>query len=115
MNSIRFIGSAAIALAATAALAHHGWSGYETTATKLSGTVERSNYGNPHGTMVLKAGDRSWNVVLAPVSRMENRGLTREMLANGTSASVEGYVHMQTKDELRAERITIGGKTVELR
>jgi Family of unknown function (DUF6152) len=115
MKSIRFIGGAAIVLVATTVLAHHGWSGYETSVTKLSGTVERSNYGNPHGTMVLKAADKSWNVVLAPVSRMETRGLTREMLASGAPASVEGYIHMQTKDELRAERITIGGKTIELR
>ena len=46
---------------------------------------------------------------------MKNRGLEPEMLAPGTDATVVGYPHRKTKDELRAERITVGGKTVELR
>ena len=33
----------------------------------------------------------------------------------GTTATVVGYQNRQTKDELRAERITIDGKTTELR
>jgi hypothetical protein len=31
------------------------------------------------------------------------------------SVTVEGYPHKSNDDELRAERITIGDKTVELR
>jgi hypothetical protein len=56
-----------------------------------------------------------WLVVLAPPSRMENRGLPRTMLQPGTTATVVGYPHRTESDEMRAERITINGKTVELR
>ena len=46
---------------------------------------------------------------------MENRGLRREMLAPGTQATVVGYPNRNDPEELRAERITIAGKTTELR
>ncbi len=103
------------AVLAVSAFAHHGWSGYDTSLRKLSGTIEASSYANPHGTATLKTDDATWNVVLAPPGRMESRGLSREMLAAGTAAQVEGYVHLDDKSEMRAERITIDGKTVDLR
>jgi len=53
--------------------------------------------------------------VLAPPSRMERRGLDKDMLKPGGSATVEGYANRNKPEELRAERITIGGKTFELR
>jgi hypothetical protein len=53
--------------------------------------------------------------VLAPPSRMERRGLPREALAMGATVTVVGYPHRDTADELRAERITASGNTVELR
>ena len=101
---------------AGAAFAHHGWDGYDDSKIlKLTGRIEAAGYENPHGTATLKTDDATWHVVLAPPSRMMNRGLTREMLAAGTEATVEGYPHRKNAGELRAERITIGGKTVELR
>jgi hypothetical protein len=107
--------SAILVLASATAAAHHGWSGYMDEALKLSGTIQESSYENPHGLATLKTSDKTWKVVLAPVSRMESRGLTRDMLKPGTTASVEGYQHKSDAGELRAERITVAGKTVELR
>jgi hypothetical protein len=98
-----------------ATLAHHGWSGYETDIRKLSGTIEQMSYANPHGSIRLKTSDKTWVVVLAPPSRMGNRGLTEEMLKVGTSVSVEGYQHKTDANEMRAERISVNGKTIELR
>lgn len=100
---------------AAGALAHHGWSGYDSKLVKLSGAIEAFSYANPHGTATLKTAEGTWNVVLAPPSRMESRGLTREMLKPSTAATVEGYVHLKDKTEMRAERITVDGKTIELR
>jgi hypothetical protein len=97
------------------AIAHHGWSGYETESRKVSGVIEQSSYSNPHGSIRLKADDKTWVVVLAPPSRMSTRGLSEEMLKVGTSVSVEGYQHMKDKSEMRAERIAVDGKTIELR
>lgn len=103
-------------LVATAAFAHHGWSEYDTSKPQqLSGTFEQANYANPHGSVQLKTVEKTWTVVLAPPSRMENRGLTRQMLKIGNQATVEGYQSKSEPDELRAERITVGDKTVELR
>ena len=99
----------------TAALAHHGWSGYEQDLQKVSGTIEQPSYTNPHGSVRLKTADKTWVVVLAPPTRMEARGLTREMLQAGATVTAEGYQHRTDTAEMRAERITIDGKTIELR
>ncbi|MCC6071973.1 DUF6152 family protein [Massilia sp. GCM10020059] len=103
-------------LLATQASAHHGWSEYDAERPlKVSGSIEESGYEHPHGYVRLKAGDKTWLVVLAPPSRMENRGLSPAMLAKGTTASVLGYQNRNKPQEMRAERITINGKTTELR
>lgn len=97
------------------ALAHHGWSGYETELLKVSGVIEQSSYANPHGSIQLKTPEKTWLVVLAPTSRMTNRGLTAEMLKTGATVTVAGYQNKTDAKEMRAERITVDGKTVELR
>lgn len=106
----------AAALYALPLAAHHGWSGYDAKrAMALQGTIESSGYEHPHGFVRLATPGKTWLIVLAPPSRMERRGLARDMLKTGTEISVEGYPHRENDDELRAERITIAGKTVELR
>jgi hypothetical protein len=96
--------------------AHHGWSGYDSAkALNLTGVIKESGYEHPHGFVKLETPGKIWLVVLAPPSRMENRGLPRAMLKPGTTAKVEGYPHRTDADEMRAERITVEGKTVELR
>jgi hypothetical protein len=98
------------------AIAHHGWSEYDSTQTlKLTGTIEEAGYEHPHGHIKLKTPTKVWLAVLAPPSRMENRGLTKEMLKTGATATVEGYPNRSKPEEMRAERITVAGKTVELR
>lgn len=108
--------AAACALAALPALAHHGWSEYDTTRPlKVTGKVVASGYEHPHGHVRLQAKDGSWHVVLAPPSRMENRGLPAADIAVGKTVTVEGYANRGKKEEMRAERITAGARTVELR
>ncbi len=103
-------------LCSTAALAHHGWTSYDQKKTlTFDGTITEYTYGNPHGTANLEVDGKTWQVVLAPPSRMKARGLSEEMLETGTKARVVGYPHRQNATEMRAERITIDEKTVELR
>jgi hypothetical protein len=105
-----------VALGVGTAAAHHGWSGYDASRElTLTGTIKEAGYEHPHGSVRLQTPDKTWIVVLAPPSRMENRGLRREMLVPGTPATVVGYPNRTDPDELRAERITISGKTTELR
>lgn len=110
-----FILAAALALP-VAALAHHGWSEYDSQSLlKLTGTIEEMGYEHPHGHVKLKTPGKTWIAVLAPPSRMDARGLSKEMLRDGTTVTVEGYPSKVKPDEMRAERITVAGKTVELR
>jgi hypothetical protein len=101
---------------AGAVFAHHGWSGYDSSQTlHLTGVIREAGYEHPHAYIKLEVPAKDWLVVLAPPSRMERRGMPREMLAVGTTATVIGYPHRSEADEMRAERITIADKTVELR
>jgi hypothetical protein len=105
-----------LALVPVAAIAHHGWSSYDSSRPlSLDGTIREAGYEHPHGYVKLETPDKTWLVVLAPPSRMENRGLPRETLKPGTKATVVGYQKRDDPVELRAERITIAGKTTELR
>lgn len=103
-------------LIAGVAFAHHGWSSYdETKPLTVDGTIKTSSWANPHGTATFEADGKTWEVVLAPTSRMQARGLTEAMIAAGTKARIVGYAHKTQANEMRAERITVGEKTVELR
>lgn len=114
-TAMRNVVLAALAIPAVA-LAHHGWSEYDAgQALKLTGTIEAAGYEHPHGFVRLRTTDKTWTAVLAPPSRMENRGLPREALKVGTTATVEGYPNRSKPEEMRAERITIEGRTTELR
>jgi hypothetical protein len=105
-----------LVVTATPAAAHHGWSSYDSTKElTLTGTIQESGYEHPHGHVRLEVPGKVWLVVLAPPSRMTNRGLPASKLRAGTTATVVGYPHRSTEDEMRAERITIDGATVELR
>lgn len=107
---------AALAALSFPVLAHHGWSEYDATQElKLTGTIEDSTYEHPHGSIHLKTPGKTWVVVLAPPSRMDTRGLSKDALKTGGTATVVGYPNRNKPEELRAERITVGGKTVELR
>jgi hypothetical protein len=105
---------AALIAAPLAAAAHHGWSEYDSSKLlKLTGKIVDAGYEHPHGHV--EAPGKTWNVILAPPSRMERRGLAKESLKPGVSATVEGYANRDKPQEMRAERITIDGKTIELR
>jgi len=104
------------ALVALPAIAHHGWSSYDNDKPiTLTGTVVEASYTYPHGTIKLEASGKTWVAVLAPPSRMSSRGLSSTDLKTGVQATVEGYPSRDDPTEMRAERITIGGKTTELR
>ena len=106
----------AATLCALPAFAHHGWSEYDQTKPlTLSGKVTDSGYEHPHGHIRLATPGKTWLVVLAPPSRMQNRGLPPEEIKVGATVTVVAYANRNKPEEARAERITAGGKTVELR
>lgn len=104
------------ALVPAAALAHHGWSSYDASkTTQLTGPFRTVAWGNPHGSATMSWQGRTWDVILAPVSRMEARGLTRAMIAPGARVTIVGYPRSDGTPEMRIERVTADGRTVELR
>lgn len=108
---------AALLVAAPAAVvAHHGWGSFDASKRiAIEGPIQVSEYANPHVTIKVKAPDQVWTVELAPVSRMETRGATKDVVAVGKIVKAEGNPSKSHKDVMRAERITVDGKTFEMR
>lgn len=107
---------ALIATFSPPASAHHGWSEYDASQElKLTGTIAESGYEHPHGHIKLVTPGKTWIAVLAPPSRMTSRGLPPADLRVGSTVTVVGYANRSKPEEMRAERIIVGGKTVELR
>lgn len=106
----------ALILIPGAAIAHHGWSSYDTdNPARLIGSLSSVSWTNPHGTATMNWDGRQWDVVLAPISRMEARGLTEQMIAPGQRIRLVGYPRKDGTPEMRIERVIAGDKTVELR
>ena len=98
------------------AIAHHGWGSYDAAhPVTVTGPILTLKYENPHATITVKGADKEWIVTLAPTSRMSNRGATPDVVATGKTATAYGYPSTVEKDEMRAERITVDGKTYEMR
>ena len=105
-----------VAATATAVSAHHGWSAYDAKkAIVVTAALRDVQWRNPHAEATIDHEGKTWTVVLAPIARMQARGLTAEMLTDGVSATLEGYPRSDGTPEMRLERITVAGKTVELR
>jgi hypothetical protein len=97
-------------------LAHHGWGSYDAkNPITVTGKILTSQYENPHATITIQGADKVWTVTLAPTSRMRNRGALPELIAVGAEISAYGYPSTVNPDEMRAERITSGGTTIEMR
>lgn len=96
--------------------AHHGWGSYDSnTVLTLDGTVAEIDPNNPHGELKLKTADRVWTVTLSPPSRMAARGKPIAEIKVGDRVVAVGYPSRVKPDEMRAERVTHNGVTVELR
>jgi hypothetical protein len=105
-------------LIATPAAAHHGWGSYDSNGPlTLNGTIERVQPQGPHATLWLRTAEKVWEIVLAPPSRMSNRGLPPSELRPGQPVEVMGYPHRQEASEMRAEwiRAPAGATPVQLR
>ena len=103
MSSSFHRAAAALVLAAAPAFAHHGWSDYDGDhPLTLKGRIQAASYENPHATITLDASGKRYTVVLAPVSRMESRGASRESVAVGRDVTVVGYASKTHAGEVRA-------------
>lgn len=101
---------------AVPAQAHHGWSSYDASKTlSIEAPLTSLRWANPHGAATIQHEGKSWDVVLAPVTRMEARGLSEAMLKPGNKVTLVGYPRSDGTREMRIERVIVEGKTYQLR
>jgi hypothetical protein len=105
-----------LALTSLAAHAHHGWGSYDaSSALTIEAPVESLLWENPHGELIMSHDGQPWRITLAPLSRLQVRGLSREMLQPGTVVAAQGYPSRRHPNEMRAERLIVAGQTYEMR
>lgn len=93
----------------------HGAHDFDASRTvTVSGVIVESKYENPHCEAKLRVDGQVWFVELSAVWRMQRRGVTAEMIKPGTSVTLVGYPHRKKAREMKAKRMTVGGKTYEL-
>ena len=115
-GALAIVGGLALAAAVGGAAAHHGWGSYDANRVlRFTGRVAEVQWQNPHVLIRLPAEGHTWEVVLAPIARMEARGVRPEMIAAGAEVGVEGYPSTRHGHEMRAERIRAAGKSFEMR
>ncbi len=116
MKTRYLIAALTTCMVAITAFAHHGWSEYDQDKPLTeTGVIKEYGYDNPHGFVKLEVNGKVRLVILAPPSRMTTRGLPKDALKPGNTITVVGYQNRTKAEEMRAERITFEGKTVELR
>lgn len=105
---------AAVMLSGTA-WAHHGWDSYDVAKqTKLTVKIEKAAVGNPHAELWAKVDGKPAYIILSPPGRMQDRGLTAEMLPVGKTVTVEVQPSKVNAGEWKAINITVDGKEYSL-
>lgn len=105
-----------IVLTSAAAFAQRGWESYDAGhPVTVEGLILVSTFEDPQATISVKGADKIWTVTLAPVSQMIERGVKADLVAVGKKVSAYGYPSKIEMNEMRAERISMDGKTYELR
>lgn len=116
MRKTAFASVLAVALAPLAAYAHHGWGSYDAASPiTIEGPVEGLRWENPHVELAIPHDGAVWRITLAPLSRMQVRGLLPELLQPGTVVAAQGYPSRRNRNEIRAERVIVDGRTYEMR
>lgn len=104
------------ALVAAPVAAHHGWGSYDAAnPITINGAMTHVAYAYPHVHVMVEHQGKPWEITLAPPSRMEARNAILAVVQPGKTVSAFGYPNKSAAAEMRAERITIDGKTYEMR
>ncbi|WP_022728637.1 DUF6152 family protein [Fodinicurvata sediminis] len=104
-----------LGLAPVLAWAHHGWSWAEEENSELTGVVESTSLGNPHGTVTLMVEGEAWEVEVGQPWRNERAGLSEENLSKGAEVTVQGHRSKDANERrLKAERVIIDGEVHDL-
>lgn len=104
-----------LGLPAATASAHHGWSAYDAEKTvTIEAPISEIRWANPHGAAAVQYQGKRWEVVLAPITRMETRGLSADMLKKARSVTLIGQPRRDGTPEMKIQRIVVDGRTYNL-
>jgi hypothetical protein len=111
MRVIPLAGAGALALASSAALAHHSFAVFFDSSkdVKITGKVTSFRFTNPHGTIALDVTDAQGRVTHwraetnAPVV-LQRRGWTRDSVKPGQQITIEGWPSRDGKPYIRLRR-----------
>jgi hypothetical protein len=107
--------AALLAALPAAAPAHHGWSTYDSAKTlTIEAPISEIRWANPHGAAAVQFEGKRWEVVLAPVARMETRGLTAQMLMKAKKVTLIGQPRRDGTPEMKIQTIVVDGKSYNL-
>jgi hypothetical protein len=115
-QKLAFVGGALLALTATAAVAHHGWSGNNQPVQVTGTVVAPVDLSGPHGTMQIRDADgQVWNLTLAPAPRTQRAGLAADTLAVGTEVTAFGMRNDDTaRFEIKTARVAQGATSYDV-
>lgn len=113
---MRILAVAALAIAMpAAAYAHHGWESYDASKqTKITGTIAEVKWENPHAMAYLNHDGKRLEVYLAPLARMDQRGLKKEALAVGKTVTIDAQPSTKNANEWKAVSITVDGANYDM-
>ena len=111
MRVVPLIIAGALAVAGSAALAHHSFAVFfdETKDVKITGKVTAFRFTNPHGTIALDVADAQGRVTHwraetnAPVV-LQRRGWLRDSIKPGQVLTIEGWPSRDGKPYMRLRR-----------
>ena len=99
-------------LGAAPVAAHHGWGSYDAAnPITITGPMTHVAYSFPHVHVMVEHQGKAWEITLAPPSRMEARNAVLAVVQQGKTVAAFGYPNKSAAAEMRADRLTIDGKT----
>jgi hypothetical protein len=105
----------ALALLPRAARAHHGWSWTDSGEFRLSGIVSEVRLGNPHGILMVQAGDELWTAEIGQPGRNARAGLADDLLRPGIEITLIGERSADPAElRMKAERVLLAGVLYDL-
>jgi hypothetical protein len=102
---------AGFVLASGAALGHHGWVWTTGGNIELTGVIEETRLGNPHGILEVDVEGELWIVEVGQPWRNERAGLRDGDLAKGVEIRAIGEPAADASEKrLKAERFFLGDR-----
>ena len=90
--------------------AHHGWEWATEEEFEITGEILEVSLGNPHGQVMIEAGNEEWIVQVGQPWRNDEAGLTETILSPGVSMTVHGHRSAREGQRVvKAESVVIDG------